>query len=252
VASDQAELERALEAERRARIEAEETVKAREEVMAVVAHDLRNPLGVVGMAAAKLLVADAAKTPERVRAAAERIQRQTERMARLVTDLADFTSIRAGKLVLVREPHAASAIIDAALAMAASIATDRGIEVLREVEPGLPELECDRDRLAQTLCHLISNAVQASQPGHPVVVSARRADDAIVFAVRDEGMGIDAAELESVFVRRPRRDNTSFKGPGLGLSIVKGIVLAHGGRVWVDSKVGKGSTFYLSLPLRAA
>ena len=117
------------------------------------------------------------------------------------------------------------------------------------IESNLPEVAADGPRVGQVLSNLLSNAIKFSRPGGKIVVSAREQDHTVVVCVSDDGPGIPRENLSKVFDRYWQASETSRAGMGLGLSIAKGIVEAHGGKIWVDSELGKGSSFSFTLPL---
>jgi signal transduction histidine kinase len=234
---------RVLELERRARLEAEEATRAREEILSVVSHDLRNPLGTIMIGVGSLRRAES----DRVRGTAERIQRQALRMARLIDDLVDFAGIQAGRLTLVRAPHAPAEIISAVGELFGPVAHERGLAFAAGAPRDLPHVECDSERAVQVMANLITNAIKVTPSGGAIEVGATPGAEQVVFFVRDTGPGIDPTELPRVFERYWRGAATPYKGTGLGLSIARGIVDAHGGRIWAESQVGVGSTFYFSL-----
>ena len=247
------ELARALEEERRARREAEAAIRAREEILSVVSHDLRNPLGAIMMSAASLLnVEPADKKGPRIRTQAERIHRQAERMARLIEDLVDFAGIQAGALRMEPCPNPPAELIEAAAELFAPLAEERGLTFRTEVAPDLPMVECDCERAVQVLSNLLSNAIKVTAKGGEIAIGAGRGDtdeDEVVFWVRDTGPGIHQADLPRLFERYWRSEHPSYKGAGLGLSIAKGVVEAHGCRIWAESKIGEGSKFLFTLRL---
>jgi signal transduction histidine kinase len=232
---------RLLDTERRARAEAEEATRAREELLSVVSHELRNPLGTITIAASALRTSDS----DRTRKHAERIHRQATRMARLLGDLVDFAGIQAGKLALQRAPHPPKSIISAAGELFGPLAEERGLAFAAEA-PELPPVECDSERAVQVLANLVANAIKVTPPGGTVRIGARSGEPTVFF-VRDTGPGIAPEDLPRLFERYWRSKTAEYKGTGLGLSIARGIVDAHGGRIWAESEVGVGSTFYFSL-----
>jgi signal transduction histidine kinase len=132
------------------------------------------------------------------------------------------------------------------------MATVSGAErIATRIDEGLPRVSADPERLERVLSNLLSNALKYSTPGTPVVVSARPGDGEVVTSVADEGPGIDPADLPHLFDRyfRAGKVRAPHEGLGLGLYITKGLVEAHGGRIWVESEVGQGSTFSFTLPL---
>jgi signal transduction histidine kinase len=241
------ELARAYREEREAHLEAEEATRAREEILSVVSHDLRNPLSTVMMAAATLLTLDLNEKGHRVRPIAERVHRQAERMARLIEDLVDFAGIQAGRLALARAKHEPETILAEARELFGPIAEERGLVFESTASAGLPSIECDCERVVQLISNLVSNALKVTPKGGTIAIGAEPKDREIVFFVRDTGPGIDPEELPNLFERFWRSKKASYKGAGLGLSIARGIVDAHGGRIWAESQVGVGSTFYFSL-----
>ena len=246
------ELARAYREERDAHLKADEATRAREEILSVVSHDLRNPLGTVMMGASTLLGIDTGDKTGRVRTVADRIHRQAERMARMIDDLVDFAGIQAGQLTLAARPHPPSAIIDAAREMYAAIASEHGLVLEVAARSGLPAVECDGDRALQVIGNLVANAFKATPRGGRVVIGAEHRDPEVVFFVKDSGPGIDPDEMPNLFERFWRSKRSSYRGAGLGLSIARGIVVAHGGRIWAESQVGAGSTFYFSFRACAA
>lgn len=237
------------EIERAARVEAEEATRAREEILSVVSHDLRNPLGTIMMGASTLLSAFDASDPKlaRVHAVAQRIHRQSERMARLIEDLVDFAGIQNGQLAIARTAHDPAAIIAQTNELFEPLATERGLLFEAASEGELPSIECDAERAVQIFASLLTNALKVTPRGGSISIGAQPIADDIVFYVRDTGPGIAADELPSLFERFWRSKHPQYKGAGLGLSIARGLVEAHGGRIWAESQPGAGSTFFFSL-----
>ncbi len=222
--------------------------RACEEILSVVSHDLRNPLGAVLMGASALLhLPDAPNDPRiaRVVAIAERITRQATRMARQIDGLVDFASIHAGRLALDRRAHAPAELLAAAAEIFGALADERGVR-FEAARSELPAISCDAERGVQVLSNLIANALKVTPRGGAIAIGVEARDDT-VFYVRDTGPGIAPDELPHLFERYWRSASPRYKGTGLGLSIASGIVAAHGGRIWAESAPGVGSTFYFSL-----
>jgi signal transduction histidine kinase len=236
--------------EREARLLADEATRAREEILSVVSHDLRNPLGAILMCTSALLHMTADDSTGRVHTNLARIHRQAERMARYISDLVDFAGIEAGRITLERREHQPEEIVSAASEMFGPIAAERGLRLETRMLPNLPAVECDSDRAVQVLTNLVANAVKVTPKGGAVSIGAEVNEDGVIFFVRDTGPGIDADEMPNLFERHWRSKSSNYKGAGLGLSIARGIVSAHGGRIWAESRVGAGSTFYFSLTHR--
>jgi signal transduction histidine kinase len=226
-------------------------VAVREDVLAIVSHDLRNPLSAILTSTGRLLEhLDKASGPEgvRVRLPVERCQRAARRMTRMIGDLVDAASLDTGTLSLHRDEHELSRILCDALDLLHPLADARSLDLVSELEcSGLRAL-CDRERVVQVITNLVDNAIKFSPPGGQIRVLVEPYGGAVRFCVSDDGPGIAPDKLEHVF-RRYWHDSTrsSRRGAGLGLYIAKGIVEAHGGRIWVESTLGKGSSFYFSL-----
>ena len=240
-------LAHAYREEREAHLLAEEATRAREEILSVVSHDLRNPLGTILMGATSLLNVDGDRGAYRVRTIAERIHRQAERMARLIEDLVDFAGIQAGQLAIERKQHNPETILSATSEIFSSMAQERGLRFEASAVAGLPVVECDSERAVQVMSNLVANALKVTPKGGAISIGAQPQNNDVVFYVRDTGPGIDAEELPQLFQRYWRSKHAQYKGAGLGLSIARGIVDAHGGKIWAESQLGRGATFYFSL-----
>jgi PAS domain S-box-containing protein len=230
--------------------EAQEAVRAREDLLAIVSHDLRNPLGVVLASTALLLKANLPPDKqERARRQVEAIQRAGNRMNRLIRDLLDFASIQAGRLSVSLRPQDVAAMVNEVLEVTEPIAAPKSLRLVADVAPGLA-IRCDHDRVIQLFSNLVGNSVKFTPEGGTITVHAAFAPDEHVvrFSVADTGPGIPAQELPYVFDRYYQAQRKNRDGIGLGLSIARGIVEAHGGRIWVESEEGKGSTFFFTLP----
>ncbi|HUS29007.1 MAG TPA: ATP-binding protein [Kofleriaceae bacterium] len=241
------EISRAYREEREARLLADEATRAREEILSVVSHDLRNPLGAILMCASSLLHVSADDSSGRIRTNVERIHRQAERMARYISDLVDFAGIEAGRIRLERREHQVAEIVGAASELFGPIAAERGLKLETSILPDLPAIECDSERAVQVLTNLVANALKVTPKGGAVSIGAETKDNSVVFYVRDTGPGIEQEELPNLFERHWRSKSSNYKGAGLGLSIARGIVSAHGGKIWAESQLGAGATFYFSL-----
>jgi PAS domain S-box-containing protein len=225
---------------------------ARNEVLAIVSHDLRTPASAITMCARTLLEHPPATAEERHLLHAT-ILESAEWMHRLMRDLLDAASIDAGRLSVVAEPHAVRPVLDQAVAVASKAATDAGIALDVVAMASLPQVMIDRDRTLQVVANLVSNALRFTGAGGTVTISAKHLGDGVTISVRDSGTGIPAEQLPRLFDRFwQARQRGIGRGTGLGLTIAKGIVEAQGGRIWVESAVGQGSTFSFTVPLARA
>lgn len=226
-----------------------EARRERDEILAIVAHDLRNPLAIVTGGAA-LLVSLPPESGDRRDRTVRAIQRAARRMQRLVGDLLDDASIEGRRLSieLVREP--AEKLVREAVEIALeSLPAGRRLSITSELgDAGGADVICDHERILQVFCNLIGNATKFTGDGGSVRVGTRSEGDDVVFWVADDGPGIPPDHLPHVFDRYWQPPSTPRRsGIGLGLSIAKGIVEHHGGRIWAESRVGVGSTFYFTL-----
>lgn len=229
--------------------EAQEAVQIRENVLAVVSHDLRNPLNSIGMAAALLARRGAEAGDDRVQKQVESIQRAARRMERLIGDLLDITSIRTGQLSIKPDRADVVEILTEAVEPMEPLARTKGLAVRREWPAGPVFVHCDRQRIIQAVSNVLGNAIKYCRSGELVTVRAQPAAAEVIVAVSDTGPGIPPGELPHVFDRFWAAERQGTRGTGLGLNITKGIVEAHGGRIWIESEVGKGTTASFTLPL---
>jgi len=220
-------------------------VRQREEVVSIVSHDLRNPLGVVA-AAADLLV-DLPLDEDERRKQAQIIARSAGRMGRLIEALLDIARIEEGAFVVRPSAEHARPILDEARELFEGQAELAGIELLVEVEPHVPQARMDRDRMLQALANLLDNAFRFTAPGGTVTLAGTEHEGRVVLSVSDTGTGIAPEVLDRLFDRFWQTPGHG--GAGLGLAIVRGVMEAHGGTVEVDSRLGAGTTFRLSLPV---
>jgi PAS domain S-box-containing protein len=226
----------------------QDAVRAREDLLAVVSHDLRTPLNTVVMAAGRLLKHHpASERTTRDRRALEMIEQAGRRMERLTDDLLDVSSIEAGHLAVNPAPTAVGTLIAEVLETMAPSAMAKGLELVAHLEASVL-IRCDRDRIFQALSNLVGNAIKFTPPAGRIALSANPADGFVRFAVADSGPGIAQDLLPHVFERYRQAAETASMGRGLGLFITKGIIEAHGGTIRVDSVVGVGTTFFFDLP----
>lgn len=225
---------------------AQQATHERDHALGVVSHDLRNPISAIGMCARALLAA----LPEgETRGLVRTIVDSTELTQRMIRDLLDVASIEVGRLSVERRPEPLGPIVERARALFEGVAEERGIVLDAAVPSGIPAVMGDAERLVQLLANLLSNALKHTERGGRVSLEARRTDAGIEVAVRDSGTGIPQEELPKIFERYwTVRRKAPKGGTGLGLAISRGIVEAHGGRIWAESALGVGSVFRFTLP----
>lgn len=222
--------------------------QAREDVLSVVSHDLGNPLAAIRLCSAALLQSPPSDAEEQ-RQLVQAIGNSADWMSRLLRDLLDVSTIEVGKLSIERRTEQLEPILAQALAMVAPQADEHGVVLSVEVAAGVPAVHGDSARLVQVLTNLLGNSLKYTERGGSVTVHAAPRGDSVLITVRDTGSGIPADILPRIFERYyTRRREANKSGSGLGLAIVRGIVEAHAGHVWVESVVGEGSTFFVSLP----
>jgi len=230
----------------------------RRNMVADIAHELRTPLSVIQGNLEAMLDGVVQPSWENISS----IHEETLVLARLVSDLRELSLAEAGQLKLQKEKADLSDVVRKVVSKYRPSAREKGVNLEMEIADSLPMLSIDGQRICQVVGNLLSNAVRHTEPGGKITVSIRRADalkaqagktiSSLVTSVADTGSGISPEELPFVFERFYRLDKSrarSSGGSGIGLAIVKHLVEAHGGRVWVESEVGKGSIFSFELPL---
>lgn len=227
---------------------AQRAVRMREDVLAIVSHDLKAPLQSICLAATRLARPAVAPPAETVAERARTIDRSARQMARLIDDLLDVARIDAGRLSLDLRPEPAGELLAEAAALFELPAAERGIALSVAAPPAGVGVLCDRDRVLQILSNLIGNALKLSPDGAPVRVGADPGDGGVHFQVTDRAGGIAPDQVGRVFEQYWQAPRAARSGAGLGLYITRGLVEAHGGRIWVDTTPGAGSTFHFTLP----
>jgi signal transduction histidine kinase len=225
------------------------TLTTREEFLAIVSHDLRNPLNNISLAAQNLL-----EDPKDIKELAASINRSAGEMLRLIEDLLDIERIAVGKLTLHIEQHEVSEIIKQSVEQLQAAAVSKGITLEAEPQDVSGYVVCDRSRVMQVLSNLIGNAIKFTPAKGKICVSCQRTGpegEEVQISISDTGEGIAPAKIKTIFERFSQLHNQDRRGIGLGLYIAKMMIEAHPGRIWVDSKLGEGSTFHFTLPLRS-
>lgn len=231
-------------------LEARKLARARDELVAVVSHDLRSPLNAV-LAGASLLL-DTPLSEEKRRKQYAAILRSARRMERLTGDLLDITRIEAGAFPIDPRPQPVSPIMTEALESARDTADQAGVTLAVEVADPLPLVAADRDRLLQVMDNLLVNAIRHTPVGGRVTVGANRSETGVRFTVSDTGPGVAEEMRDRIFDRYCQADGNLHGGAGLGLPIAKGIVEAHGGRIWLEAPAASGAVFVFEIPYGSA
>ena len=225
-------------------------VQARDDLVAVVSHDLRNPMTVISMLCGmmqKAFSSDGQHTSRRIATAIDTMQQATSRMNTLLEDLLDTSKIDAGRYTITPQPLAVAEMFEEANALLSPLALDKDIEISFHAEPQL-KINADPERLFQVLSNLVGNAIKFTPRSGKIGVVAMASGDEIVFSVRDTGEGIPPEQLPYVFDRYWTVKEGNPSGTGLGLYITQGIVEAHGGRIEAQSEVGRGTEFRFTVP----
>ena len=222
-------------------------VRIRDEILSVVSHDLKNPLTAIGLSAESLK----RKHPESV-AATLRIERASRSMRELIDNLLDFAKIDAGGFRVECVAESLEETLRDTQILFEPLAHERSIEFAIDAPGRTAIAEIDAPRLAQVLSNLIGNALKFTPAGGRVRLDVHAGATDIHFGIRDTGAGIPADHLPHVFDRFWQARATARQGTGLGLAIAKGIVEAHGGKIWVESSLGQGSAFRFTIPLASA
>ncbi|MBS1961045.1 MAG: HAMP domain-containing histidine kinase [Bdellovibrionales bacterium] len=233
-------------------VELDRMADLRQQMLNVVAHDLRNPLSGIRLNASILGRMGEHPAPERVAKIAAQIEGATGRMDRLIGDLLDTEKIRSGHFRVKAEwGNGEDLVLDAVRTVSVQ-ALNSGVELRTAIAAPAFPIYADNAELMRVICNLLTNAVKFSPRGGVVELRLERAADRACFVVSDEGAGIPEEDLGRLFDRYWQARETAHRGTGLGLFIASAIVRAHGGTIRVESTLGKGSRFFVELPLPAA
>jgi PAS domain S-box-containing protein len=228
--------------------EAQHAIRTREEVLAIVSHDLRGPLTAILLSARQSREAGGDEAP--LTAPLARIERSAERMSHMISDLLDFSSIEAGRLELEIKDCDVRELVREVIEMWRPMAIEKDVALVDAIGTLDARVRCDSTRIVQLLSNLLGNAIKFTPAGAPVTLEATLADVAheITFSVIDRGPGIAEEDLPHIFDRYWHAKRRSGGGVGLGLAISKGLAEAHGGSIRVTTKPGEGCTFSVTLP----
>jgi GAF domain-containing protein len=230
----------------------EEASKHKSQFLANMSHELRTPLNAILGYTELILDNIYGEAPDKMRGVLERIQSNGKHLLGLINDVLDLSKIEAGQLTLALADYSMKELIQGVYVAVEPLATQKKLALKTELQPNLPAARGDDRRLAQVLLNLVGNAIKFTEAGE-VTIEASLADGAFNIAVRDTGPGIAAADHGKIFEEFQQADSSSTRkkgGTGLGLAISKRIVEMHGGRIWVDSDLGRGSKFTFTVPVR--
>jgi signal transduction histidine kinase len=220
--------------------------------LANMSHELRTPLNAVLGYTELILDETFGEVPEPIRDSLERARNSGQHLLGLINDVLDLSKIEAGQLTLSLADYAMEEVTQAVATSVESLAAEKKLALRVIVPPDLPPGRGDSRRIAQVLLNLVGNAIKFTEAGE-VRVEVTLADDTFVVSVADTGPGISEADQAKIFEEFQQADSSSTRkkgGTGLGLAIAKRIVEMHGGRIWVESRLGRGSTFRFALPVR--
>ena len=240
----------ALEAQKSANADLEKLDRTKTEFLSIVSHEFRTAL--TGIQGFSELIRDGGLEPDELRAYGGYIFNDAERVNRLIGDMLDLDRMESGRMIFRMADVDINEVLTDAIARAS---TSTNVEFKPDLDPRLPIVTGDRDRLVQVVSNLVNNAVKYSPEGGVVTLSSRADGGYALITVSDTGLGIPPDEIALVFERFRRVRTgaaTAIAGTGLGLTIVKQIVEMHGGKIWVESAVGHGSAFHFTVPLAAA
>jgi PAS domain S-box-containing protein len=226
--------------------EARRAIHARDEILNVVSHDLRNPLSTIGMSVQ--LLEEQAPEADGSRKWLGMIARSVSQMDRMIGDLLDAARIDRGGFTVTPACHDVAAFVSEIRDSYSPLAEAKGLRLECTSQEAAATAWMDRSQIERVLSNLIGNAVKFTPRGGVIAVTASTSGGEVCFAVADTGPGIPQSDLSRVFSRYWQAAGGDRRGVGLGLAIAQGIVIAHGGHIWVQSELEKGSTFYFTVP----
>jgi len=222
--------------------------------LANMSHELRTPMNAILGYTELILDNIYGEAPEKMRAVLERVQRNGRHLLGLINDVLDLSKIEAGQLTLTLNDYSLKDVVHSVFSAVESLATAKHLALKIEVPAALPPAHGDEHRITQVLLNLVGNAIKFTETGE-VAINATAQNGSFTVAVRDTGPGIAKADQSKIFEEFQQADNSATRkkgGTGLGLAISKRIVELHGGRIWVESKEGHGSTFSFTVPVKIA
>ncbi|MGB6375159.1 MAG: ATP-binding protein [Syntrophobacteria bacterium] len=249
LAIQNARLFREIEAKGR---ELEIASKHKSDFLANMSHELRTPLNAILGYTELILDKIYGDVPENIQEVLERVEKNGRHLLGLINDVLDLSKIEAGQLVLSLDDYSMKEVVHTVFTSVESLAAEKNLELKVSVAPEVAQGKGDHQRISQVFLNLVGNAIKFTEAGE-VRVEATASDDTFVISVSDTGPGLSEADQQMIFEEFHQVDGSSTRkkgGTGLGLSIARRIVEMHGGRIWVESTEGKGSTFWFTLPVR--
>jgi len=249
LAIQNARLFREIEAKGR---ELEIASKHKSDFLANMSHELRTPLNAILGYTELILDKIYGDVPENIQEVLERVEKNGRHLLGLINDVLDLSKIEAGQLVLSLDDYSMKEVVHTVFTSVESLAAEKNLELKVSVAPEVAQGKGDHQRISQVFLNLVGNAIKFTEAGE-VRIEATASNDTFVVSVSDTGPGLSEADQQMIFEEFHQVDGSSTRkkgGTGLGLSIAKRIVEMHGGRIWVESTVGKGSTFWFTLPVR--
>jgi signal transduction histidine kinase len=228
--------------------------QAKSEFLANMSHELRTPMNAILGFTEMILDNIYGEVPPALRGPIEDVRTCGQQLLRLINDVLDLSKIEAGRMELSLTDYSVPEVVETARTSLRSLAEEKGLLFTAEVAPDFPVAHGDGKRITQCLTNLVGNALKFTKQGQ-VTITARLEGNEVVYSVSDTGIGIPADQLDHIFAEFRQVDasiSREFGGTGLGLSITKTFVELHGGRIWVESEPGRGSTFSFAVPLRVA
>ncbi len=239
-----------LDREIASHIKTKELLSLLEGFLAIVSHDLKNPLGAISSCAEMVLKGDTnEKVGPETKGWVRFIKRNADTSLRMISDILDMERIANGKLEIHPEKNHLASIIRDVMDSFLHMASVKKIEMQFIPDEKCGHVFCDRDRILQVLSNLLSNAVKFTPEQGAVLIRTKVRDNAVLISVCDTGPGIPSEKISTVFERYEQLKSKNRTGLGLGLYISKTLLEAHGGKIWVESKIGQGTQFYFTIPM---
>ncbi|HDN79304.1 MAG TPA: hypothetical protein ENG33_02405 [Chloroflexi bacterium] len=248
-------IRRQTETIRRKNQELEELEKLKRDLINMIVHDMKNPLTAITGNIDLVLEGIGGEVQPRQREFLKRAQLNGQRLLAMISNLLDISKMEEGKLVLEKAPFNLREVVDEVVADSMAIAVEEDKEITVDIPEGLPPLNADREMIRRVLANLVSNAIKHTFEGGHIKIAARMKGEEMWISVQDDGEGIPPEYHQKIFEKfaRVKEKKLGYKtDTGLGLAFCKLAVEAHGGRIWVESEVGKGSTFTFTIPASTA